>query len=609
MPAIRTLRLACVVALVSTSWAHAGDDDLASRVQVFFDDDTRTVVRQTVRLLDPDAGLALDFRWDPAAANSRSLDAEGRAEGPGRVVWRLPGLSAHDPRAWHHVYDGTLRAGRFHGDGVLLWRDGREMAGQFANGLLQGEGRVRDADGNVVEGGFVQGVLQGEGVYRARDGWVWRGSFRGGLMDGPGQMTEAGGRTYPMPMRQGVAEAPVPTDLAAHPLVGGMRPAQGGPSMADRTQISVHVDQRISANQWAPYRDRIDGDEVLIHPANDSMIDIWNGAADGEASFELQSSLPDDWMQSRALTVLDIATNDGARVRIEEFKLNVQASVPHLTPFLIESSHIGCRPVQPSFQVENHGWGVVENPQLKVRFVHPDDLDWENPGLTPGGTQWLDVPLAGFDDGSDVDLRPALDALGVDLGRLETARFTCPGEAMMDQCMRQATQSGAFGQLAALVTSSAYQKLIKTTLLGELTYEWQDGFGDRQTGSRQINVNVSLGLMTIPGGGAECGDGGPWPTEARRFLDVQLPYDAQDYSVDLPIRGNPNLSSLGYGVKFWSERSSIHVMQAEARFSDGSSRFSAKTILYFLNPRFPQFKSALKPAICTLTADDAGGSC
>jgi len=577
--------------------------DLSTRVLVLFDPVAGAVVRRAVQIADPEADLGLDFVWYPDEGEGTGLDAEGRINGHGRVVWRLEGLSAHDPRAWHHIYEGELRAGQFHGAGTLRWRDGREMSGQFAHGKLHGAGKSRDLHGNVTEARFANGLAEGPGVFRARDGWIWRGEFLAGRMHGRGEITEAGGQTFAAAMRDGVLQTPPPEYSEGHPLIGGLRPAQGGPSMADRARISVYVDQRLSSEQWEPYTDRVDGDEVLIYPQNDWIIDIWNGASRG-LDPTLNLHMAEDWNATRALTIIDLASTDGKRVEIADFKLKVEASLPHLRPYVNIHSHVGCRAFQPSFHMVNNGWGAVENPRLRVRFAAPEDISFKAPQETKASTAWVDVPLTGFDEGRDIDIRGALQGLGVNTQALETARFSCPSLDRMHQCTADAARSGLFGQVAGFL-EAGYSKLLRTGLIGEMTYDWRDASGKIKPETINFQTGISLGLIEVQGTLAECGDGGPWATEARRFLDVKLPHDARNYDVDLPIRGNRRVTSLDYGVKFWSERSALHVFQAEARFADGSTRLSPRTLLYFLNPRFPDFTSRLGTQACNISLEDS----
>lgn len=580
--------------------------DYATQVQVFFDAGSGQTARHLVRVIDPEPELGLAFRWHPVADNLTPLDAEGRAQGQGRVVWRLAGLSEHDPRAWHHSYEGALQAGRFHGDGRLRWRDGREMRGAFAGGRLHGPGLMRDAGGNIIEAAFVDGLAQGAGIYRARAGWVWRGGFVDGVMQGAGEMTEAGGRRYSMVMQAGQPESALPSGLAAHPLVAGLRPAQGGASMADRAEMSIAVDERLAAQQWGPYISRPDGERVFIHPASDAMVEIWQGNYTTNARMALAESLPDDWADNRALALVDLEIVQGSRATLESLSLRVEASAPHLQPVLAAKSHIGCVPFRPSFEFLNHGWGMVENPRLRVRFANPDTVNYMEPSQTEVSTDWVDVALDGFDAATDVDLRGALSDLGADVTGLATARFPCPETRQWDQCFADAMGTGLFGEFGPHIQQTFYGKLMTTTALAELSFDWTDFAGDVTTDTRHFDIPVSLGMLEIQTSMAECGAGGAWPTEAPQFHDVELAVDGVDYAIDLPLRGNPNIEYLEYGLKLYAERSSMHLFQVAAQFADGSVRLTPTTLFYFLNPRYPEFTSRLKPAQCNLGMDDTG---
>lgn len=597
------ISLACLATLPMTAPATA---EYATQVQVFFDAESGQTLRQVVRVVDPEPDLGLGFRWHPAKGNAAPLDATGRAQGAGRVIWRMEGLSAHDPRAWHHSYEGEMLAGRFHGEGRLRWRDGREMRGTFQGGQLQGPGLLRDGAGNIIEAAFVAGVAQGAGIYRARAGWVWRGGFVDGVMQGAGEMTEAGGRRYSMVMQAGQPASAPPQGLAAHPLVAGLRPAQGGASMADRAEMSIAVDERLSAQQWGPYISRPDGDRVFIHPASEPMIDIWEGNFTNWVRGTLAESLPEDWADSHALALVDLEMDSGSRGTLDSLSVRVEASAPHLRPLIASKSHIGCVPFQPSFAFLNHGWGMVDNPRLRLRFANPDALDFMEPSQTEASTRWVDVALDGFDAATDVDLRAALNVLGADTSGLAAARFPCPDTRAWDQCISDAIGTGLFGELGPYVAQTYYGKLLTTTALAELTYDWTDFAGDVTTETRHFDVPVSLGILEIQTSMAECGAGGAWPTEAPQFHDVELAVDGVDYTIDLPLRGNRTIEYLEYGLKLYAERSSMHLFQVAAQFSDGSVRMTPTTLFYFLHPRFPEFTSALVPAQCTLGMDDTG---
>ena len=105
----------------------------------------------------------------------------------------------------------------------------------------------------------------------------------------------------------------------------------------------------------------------------------------------------------------------------------------------------------------------------------------------------------------------------------------------------------------------------------------------------------TLPISRCPAVLAECGDGGAFATQAPQYVDVDLPYDGQGYRINIPFRGNPNINSMISGLKFFSERSSIHQMQMEATFADGSIRKSAPVRLFFLHTRQPRFLKWVGP--------------
>lgn len=77
-------------------------------------------------------------------------------------------------------YHGETRAGRFHGQGTLVWPNGARYEGRFAEGLFEGEGRYWSSTGQVYEGEFQQGQFHGQGRATMPTGAVYEGRFRDG---------------------------------------------------------------------------------------------------------------------------------------------------------------------------------------------------------------------------------------------------------------------------------------------------------------------------------------------------------------------------------------------------------------------------------------------
>jgi len=605
----------------------------AQRLHVLADPAGRTVTRRMVGVADAHPDLRLTFTWSPAPGNAGVDPDTGLAEGPGRLTWRIPGMADYDPRAVHHRFDGSLRAGRPHGPGEMRFRDGTVIAGTWADGLLEGAGSLRDTRGNRFEGAFVAGRAEGPGRFVAAEGWVYDGPFRDGRPDGAGRVTRPGGLAYDVTHEAGVKIASTRPHPLPDPLVGGLLPAQGG-AMADRTTLAMTTDARIVAEQeWMlPYVFWNDGSRIQIYPGRDDMIDLWNGNLRIDDLW-----LVDDeqiiWDDTFAALRVDLQTTDGSRVELREVALEVERSTPYLKPMLRRVQHRGCLGFRPTFHLHNLGWGEVENPRATIRFVDQEafymglpDVDYRS---LPG-TDSVPVAVDPFDLGVDVDLRAALHALGVDLAGLEREYFDCsafpdadystaaepvwPGEA----CLPTVLNTAAFGQLAPWVFTgqvfytdgdwrdSSYtppEGAITFSVfgMGELTYDWTNSFGEVITATEIFEVTIQLGVserrMSMM---AEMGAGGGFPVAAPDFVDVALPVEATDFRVATRPRGNPNVTNFAGLFRLHSTASSIHDFTAVAVFGDGSERRSLPATFYYLKPRFESFASQATPAKCLM---------
>jgi hypothetical protein len=592
------------VLAVSGSAVMAGTGQapgLQQKLHVIYDPISREVTRRMVSVVDPHPEMGLEFTWEPAAGNWPGVSPEGLAHGAGRLSWRVPGAASYDPRSTHHAYEGSLKDGRFHGQGTLSYRDGSFYTGSWTNGALQGQGTHLDALGNRYEGAFVDGQPHGQGIYRAAEGWTYTGPFNNGQRNGTGEVVEPGGLTYEVVMDMGAQVSSTRPVVFADNRLAGVLPAQSGGS-AGNVDISVMVDPRMSNGQEVGYTHIVQNGEVLIVPNSDLWRDAWNGADQIESFFAYAMMGDAEWEKNRAHTQFRLKTKDGKRERLKSLDLAVEYSVPHLRPVLAVQTHHGCVGFRPSFNFLNYGWGEVQNATARVGFRNPDNVPWEARHTQPPNTDWFDVPVGNFDEGVDVFVRNALIEAGADVTALESRRFTCPNAEMLDGCRERYIKELDMGQLNGLLTGWAH---IQTDMIGELSYDWTDAFGTVHHEKQTFVGIINLAYIEVPGGLAECGDGGAFATQAPQYVDVDLPYDGQGYRINIPFRGNPNITSMISGLKFFSERSSMHQMQLEASFADGSIRKSAPVRLFFLHTRQPGFSSGAAPAVCTLPPETA----
>ena len=100
-------------------------------------------------------------------------------------------------------YDGGWRNGRHHGQGTKTWTDGRRYDGDWRDGELDGSGTYTWADGGHYQGGFRAGKLHGRGIRTWANGDRYEGNWRNGKHHGRGIKTWTDGRRYDGDWRDG----------------------------------------------------------------------------------------------------------------------------------------------------------------------------------------------------------------------------------------------------------------------------------------------------------------------------------------------------------------------------------------------------------------------
>ncbi|ETO59753.1 hypothetical protein F444_21959 [Phytophthora nicotianae P1976] len=127
-----------------------------------------------------------------------------------------------------HIYEGTVRRGKFHGLGILHirmvfargeyvgeWKDGQRHGygiermengelyeGYWAYDRHNGPGELVLSDGSRYDGSFRRGLWHGHGVRTLANGDHISGEFCDGFLDGPGAVEFADGRHYAGAMRR-----------------------------------------------------------------------------------------------------------------------------------------------------------------------------------------------------------------------------------------------------------------------------------------------------------------------------------------------------------------------------------------------------------------------
>ncbi|XP_042199700.1 MORN repeat-containing protein 1 isoform X2 [Callorhinchus milii] len=94
-------------------------------------------------------------------------------------------------------YQGEWKAGKKHGHGKLMMRDGSYYEGQFVNGEINGNGvRYWAATGNTYYGEFKEGEVLGFGVMKYADGSQYDGEFHYGVRIGHALLMDSHRQTY-----------------------------------------------------------------------------------------------------------------------------------------------------------------------------------------------------------------------------------------------------------------------------------------------------------------------------------------------------------------------------------------------------------------------------
>jgi len=580
--------VAVVLFSVSPGAADTPAGSWAERVQIVYDPDNGTVERVRLRAWDAEPHLNLEFLWEPDAVSQRTRPAaDGAIEGSGKLVWRVRGSAAHDPRTVHKHYRGGMAEGRPHGKGRLETRAGEVFEGNWMAGLLEGEGMLLDSAGNRYQGGFVAGLPHGNGRQAMADGSIYEGGFRHGQRHGQGTLRLPGGSSYASTWRDGVETGKRP-DVVADALLGGLLRAQSGGGDAGKVDVSIVVEPRMNQQASLQYTHVVLDEHIEIYPSNEGIVEAWLGQMDindwnyGNTFGYL------DWEDVPAFIQVDLATNDRSRVRTEALELQVADSQVYRKPFLSTISQFGCIGFRPSFSLQNNGWGAATQGKLTVSFHHPDD-----PG---NATRPFTVDVADVGLGLDISLRSVLDEAGVDTAALEAGRFTCPSRDELPQCQANLANSIDFGELTGML-SGDYATTVGIS--GTFDYTWSDDRGNDYRASEKLSTYLQLAVIETEIMVAESGDIWGQSPEALRYQVVRLPRDQQNYVVDMPIRGNKNLSNHTARLKVYAETSSIHQLRVAARFADGSERYSKPVSLFMVKPR-DHYYHAAEPAACYL---------
>jgi hypothetical protein len=333
--------------------------------------------------------------------------------------------------------------------------------------------------------------------------------------------------------------------------------------------------------------------DIAIFPEDQAINDVWNGVDVIDVGDYAFTGI--DWENAPAFVEVELSTTDKQRVRLDGMELRVENSQAYRKPMMSLAEHVGCVGFRPSFSLLNHGWGDPRNVKLSLQFA----------GETPeesGTSRSFAIDVGSFADGADVIIDGALREAGVDTEKLADERFTCPSMDSLNVCRSKLFNTVGFGEIADFVWG---EDKLYTTATGQVEYDWADDEGNLYHASEPFRATVALATIEVPKELAECGDGFGGAPEALRYQDVRFPINRRDYTIDMPVRGNRNVSRYEARLKMSAEMSSFHQFRVAARFADGTERLSPPVSFYFFRPKPSSFTTRTTPAVCTLPDENS----
>lgn len=576
MLAAQMIRFAtALTALAATMGAASADEAIRRATQVFLAHDGSTVERREVAVIDPEPELGRDFTWSPEPGAS-PVDEDGFASGRGVLTWRVGGAPDYDRKAVLERYEGEMRAGRPEGQGVLTSIAGEVHDGAWEVGLPDGQGLHIDADGNRYSGVFSSGALEGAGTIRFANGDLFVGNFRKGLREGAGRMALAGGGGYRGEWANDKFTGAIP-ETGPDGLVSGVQSSKAGASGdAARTKFGIDIDRRVTMQDPGFQYTSEAGDQgLVIRPAIESVWRRWNGKQgiriepgwyfdkDGWDFFDTSV-----WLSG------EVVSTDGKPFSIESVFVEVKSSAVFRKPLFALDNPFGCKGFRPNLSLLNSGYGSAKRAVFEFAFTSRD-------GKSKSRTFRQDLGKIG--GGSTVDLRPELEALGVDVKELAETRLFCAGEADCTADVAAHMPLGDLRDLAYLADGEIDASFGSTGIVkgmhvvvgleGRITYQWSGDGGSTFEESEVVRTYVPLGAIKSEDPIAECGAYGGSP-EAPMFKTIELHDRGKDYAFEAPVRGDKQTTRHKVHIRLVAPRHSVHDLVIGVRFADGSVRKS-----------------------------------
>ncbi|MBU6156324.1 MAG: hypothetical protein KJS87_05285 [Alphaproteobacteria bacterium] len=499
----------------------------AMREQVFlvFDDAEGRVVRRAYSVWQPADNPADAFEWTPHTGQAAPA---GPLDGSGRLVWRRAGVSLHDPSSIVGIFEGTLREGRYEGEGELHMRDGAFYRGAWKRGLKEGEGELTLPDGTFYVGAFKAGVYHGRGTLTGPDGAGITGTFVDGRAQGRMLTRSASGDLWESVWNAGTE------DTSTRSLQLADLAPTGVPATAP-LRIGLQVDrqelpQEDFFGRVVGYRLERTTAGLRILPDDRRLMRVWKqGGPVSEDTF--------DYRTNGALQYNEVALNvrlqnttaqpvriDAGRLVVSSSRRDAQPVMAMLYDFKDEKA---CASARSAIFLVNHGWGEMRAPRATFTLGGRTDRSFGPvalppvPGVTVSGIYRFapDLRQAGF--------------AGQDRRRSE--EDVAGGRAA--RCSRVDTDAACQAKYADVIRTlgprtGVRNGLLSTPVAGRITYEWRPPGGTWRQGTAPFDFRLLLSGETpcAEGGGLERPETGE---AGLTRLDLSL--DRSAYNLAIPI--------------------------------------------------------------------------
>ena len=315
---------------------------------------------------------------------------------------------------------------------------------------------------------------------------------------------------------------------------------------------------------------------LQIALASQEIMGLWKGDAPIMATLRQGTSdyFEDSTQFGPVFVVVDIANEENQTAEVVGAYLDIDESMSDLQPYLDAYGPAdGCnaRLVAGVLALQRRlGPGRERSGSPIPSATRPSRVG-----------QTFTAEIGSFEDSATPSIADSLQALGLDIDRLQNDNFQCASEAEYAACIADWEGSDLLAGLSGATFNDGNAQIL-TRLWGILDYTWTDSKGG--SNPRQSPVIIDFPVLDV-GMGPECGAGGP---VERGFPTAKLPLD--ETNVRIPINYQDTIApreQKRFGLNFIADKSSRHHFRFVVELADGRTIASPDIDLTYFIPRSP----------------------